>query len=57
MAKVAPQDHFAGLAERDFLARERPDLDLIDPDLPSVSMLGNRAKRAEAAALAVRGSR
>src|SRR5438874_8546960 len=24
MAKVAPQDHFAGLAERDFLARERP---------------------------------
>jgi len=55
MAKVAPQDHFAGLAERDFLARERPDLDLIDPDLPSVSMLGNRAKRAEAAALAVKG--
>src|SRR3977135_1167471 len=38
MAKVAPEDVFAGLADADELARNFPDLDLIDPDLPSVAL-------------------
>src|SRR5204862_4453814 len=46
MAKVAPEDRFAGLADRALLARERPDLDLVDPELPSVATLEARAKQA-----------
>src|SRR6266550_96143 len=55
MAKVAPEDAFAGLADADQLARDFPDLDLIDPDLPSVASLEASAKSAEAAGLAVKG--
>jgi PmbA protein len=55
MARAAPEDRFAGLADRDLMARERPDLDLVDHDLPSVAVLEERAKHAEAAALAVKG--
>jgi PmbA protein len=55
MAKVAPEDRFAGLADRSLLARERPDLDLVDPELPSVATLEARAKQAESAGLAVKG--
>src|SRR5437879_11897914 len=55
MAKVAPEDAFAGLAATDELARDFPDLDLIDPDLPSVASLEASAKSAEAAGLAVKG--
>jgi PmbA protein len=55
MARVAPEDRFAGLADPPLLAREFPDLDLLDPDLPAVAMLEERAKRAEAAGLAVKG--
>ena len=55
MARVAPEDPFAGLADPALLARELPDLDLLDPDLPSVAVLEERAKRAEAAGLAVKG--
>jgi PmbA protein len=55
MARVAPDDPFAGLADAGQLAREIPDLDLLDPDLPSVAQLEERAKRAEAAGLAVKG--
>ena len=55
MAKVAPEDRFAGLADRTLLATERPDLDLVDPDLPTVAILEERAKHAEAAGLAVKG--
>jgi PmbA protein len=55
MAKVAPEDRFAGLAEAGLLARDIPDLDLLDPDLPAVAVLEERAKRAEAAGLAVKG--
>jgi PmbA protein len=55
MARVAPEDRFAGLAGRDFLARETPDLDLLDPDLPAVARLEDLAREAEAAALAVKG--
>ena len=55
MAKVAPEDRFAGLADAALLARDIPDLDLLDPDLPEVAALEERAKRAEAAGLAVKG--
>ena len=55
MARAAPEDPFAGLADPAQLARDIPDLDLLDPDLPSVAVLEERAKRAESAALAVEG--
>jgi PmbA protein len=55
MAKVAPEDPFAGLADPAQLAKNIPDLDLLDPDLPDVAVLEERAKRAEGAGLAVAG--
>jgi PmbA protein len=55
MAKVAPEDAYAGLADPDRLARDIPQLDLLDPDLPSVAVLEQRAKDSEAAGLAIKG--
>ncbi len=55
MARAAPEDPFAGLADPELLARDIRDLDLLDPHLPSVAALEERARRAEAAALAVKG--
>jgi PmbA protein len=55
MAKVAPEDAYAGLADPALLARDFPDLDLLDPALPSVAVLERRAQDAEAAGLAVKG--
>src|SRR3990170_1582081 len=55
MARVAPADRFAGLADADLLATSVPELDLLDPDLPPVTTLEERARDAEAAALAVKG--
>lgn len=55
MARAAPDDQFAGLADPALLARTFPDLDLLDPDMPSVAVLEERARRAEQAALAVSG--
>jgi PmbA protein len=55
MARVAPEDRFVGLADPALLARDIPDLDLLDPDLPAVEVLEERAMRAEAAGLAVKG--
>jgi PmbA protein len=55
MAKVAPDDKFAGLADASRLARTQPELDLLDPEMPSVAVLEDRALRAEAAGLAVKG--
>src|SRR6195256_4326751 len=55
MARVAPGDPFAGLADPGELARAIVDLDLLDPDLPTVALLEERAKRAEAAGLAIKG--
>src|ERR1700704_3552078 len=52
MARVAPEDPFAGLADPARLARDIPDLDLLDPDLPTIAILEERAKRAERAGLA-----
>jgi PmbA protein len=55
MARAAPEDRFAGLAEVGQLARQLPALDLIDPDMPDVDVLEARAREAEAAGLAVPG--
>jgi PmbA protein len=59
MARAAPDDRFAGLADANQLARdvaqEVAALDLLDPDMPDVAMLEERAREAEAAGLAVRG--
>ena len=55
MAKVAPEDRFAGLADPERLARERPDVDILDPAIPSVAELTEAALAAEDAARAVAG--
>jgi PmbA protein len=55
MARAAPEDKYAGLADPALLAREFPDLDLLDPDMASVDVLERRARQAEAAALGVSG--
>ncbi len=55
MAKVAPDDEFVGLADPVLLTTQFPDLDLLDPKVPSIDELERRAQEAEAAALAVKG--
>ncbi len=59
MARAAPDDRFAGLAEASRLAgdvtKDVAALDLLDPDMPDVALLEERAREAEAAGLAVRG--
>jgi PmbA protein len=56
MARVAPEDPYAGLAEPSLLAcGETIELDLLDPDMPDIRVLEERARAAEAAALAVKG--
>ena len=55
MARAAPEDKFAGLADPSQLAHDFPDLDLLDPELPSVEALEKAAREAEAAGLAVKG--
>ena len=59
MARAAPDDRFAGLADVSQLARdvaqEVAALDLLDPEMPDVNLLEERAREAEAAGLAVRG--
>jgi PmbA protein len=55
MARAAPEDRFAGLADPALLAHSFPPLDLLDPDMPAVDVLEARAQEAEAACLAVAG--
>lgn len=55
MAKVAPEDPFAGLAPRERLATSFPDLDLLDRTEISPAALTEAALAMEAAALAVQG--
>jgi PmbA protein len=55
MARVAPDDDYVGLADPSLLARDFPDLDLLDREVPSTAELERRACEAEAAALAVKG--
>ena len=55
MAKVAPEDRYAGLAAPERLARTFPDLDLLDQHIPSADELTERALAVEDAARAVPG--
>ena len=55
MARAAPVDRFAGLADSSQLAGDLPELDLLDETVPSVDELTERAIAAEEAARAVRG--
>src|SRR5262245_50708552 len=49
MARAAPEDKFAGLADDKLLAHKLPELDLIDRDLPNVQDLEAMARAAEEA--------
>ena len=53
MARVAPEDKYAGLADPALLAKSFPDLDLVDRELPDVAALEALARRAEEAGRAV----
>ncbi|HUB94864.1 MAG TPA: metallopeptidase TldD-related protein [Stellaceae bacterium] len=55
MARAVPEDPYCGLAAPEQLAREWPDLDLVDPAEPSAEALIARAAAAEEAARAVPG--
>ena len=55
MARQAPEDPYAGLADADRLARTLPDLDLLDPAAPSAEDLTDTALQAEETARAVKG--
>lgn len=55
MARVAPDDKYVGLADPELLAKNFPNLDVLDPVVPSVGELERRAIEAEEAALAVAG--
>ncbi len=55
MARLAPPDPFAGLAEPSQLATQIPDLDLLSKDQLTPEQVKALAQRAEEAALAVKG--
>ena len=55
LGRVAPAGPYAGLADADRLSRTHPDLDLVDPEIPSLADLETIARTAEDAALAVKG--
>jgi PmbA protein len=55
MAKLAPEDRFAGLAPRERLAKSFPDLDIDDAHEPSAETLVAWARTTEGAAMAVPG--
>src|SRR5258706_4758606 len=55
MAKLAPEDKFAGLAPQERLATSIPELEIDDPQEPSTVLLVEHARAAEGAALEVPG--
>ncbi len=55
MARAAPPDRFAGLADSSLLAKAWPDMDLLDETPVSAADLAERGKAVEAAAMAVDG--
>src|SRR5690349_24728277 len=55
MARAVPEDPFCGLADPAEIARDWPQLDMLDPEEPSAETLIERARAAEEAALAVQG--
>ena len=55
MARLAPEDKYAGLAPAELLATDVPGIDIDDPQEPSTVLLVERAHAVEAAALDVPG--
>ncbi len=55
VARVVPEDEFAGIAAPEQIATDWPELDLYDPTEPSAEYLIDQASRAEEAALEVKG--
>ena len=55
MARLAPPDPHAGIADPDQLAREIPELDLAADDMPNAAGLERLAKETEAVALGIPG--
>lgn len=55
MAKQAPVDEYAALADKTLLATEFPDLDIFDASAPSAKKLAEMAQEAEDIALAHKG--
>ncbi len=55
MAKLAPEDAYCGLADRDLLAKTFPDLDICDATELEMPAMIDAAKRAESAARGVLG--
>lgn len=55
MAKVTPEDEYAGLADPGDIAKAYPTIDMSDPTEPPAERLVERATVAEEAALAVKG--
>jgi PmbA protein len=55
MAKVAPEDPYAGLADKTRLTRDFPDYDQLDAAIPSAAELTEAALQVEDAARAVPG--
>lgn len=55
MAREAPEDPYAGLAEPEMLAQDLPDLDLFDADVPAPETLRETALEIDAAMRSVEG--
>jgi len=55
MAKLAPEDAYCGLADKDKLATSEPKLDIYDPTDLDANTLLSRAQELEAAALGIEG--
>jgi PmbA protein len=55
MARLAPEDKFAGLAPADRLAKSFPALDIEDASEPSAELLIERARSVEGAARGIKG--
>ena len=55
IAKAAPPDEFAGLADAGLMAKTTPDLDLADAADPSMEELQSRARATEEAGRSVKG--
>ena len=55
MARLAPEDEYAGLAPADRLAATYPDLDIEDASEPSAELLIERARAVEGSAMSVAG--
>ncbi len=55
LARLAPEDKFAGIVSRDRLATSFPSLDIEDAAEPSADTLVDWARDSEGAAMAVKG--